>query len=1084
LTRKIALVLSVTSILLGTCLVGLILYYYYHPSKIKGLVESSISASTGALCTIDDLSYAITPLKLEAKGILLKPGENQRGFHLEIPTLTAEAKLIGPFGHKSLSFKVFKISGFSMRVDREATLSTGRSERVTPSFFGDVLRRLTGFLLFKEVRVETAEIGEGTFVFESADQTVQLTGIRANLTAGQPLDMTFKARAAWPLKKMRFESSNVHIETDAALSLVTPEVKGLLEIREAAIEGPGLNVKNMALEARGSYDHLHKRLVFNPLDCRLEGARFTQEADETDGKEILLDLQWTAKGFLDLNENQLDLSQFALDVKDVFQLAGGLTGGLDPEQAIRLKGLRGHVVPGQALRILSDWTGEKLPAFTSAVPVALSGNVTGILDQEKWQWQGDLTVDWSENRFAFTQKETRLEGTVSGSIRAEGTFPDLDVAAELRVQGATFSGEGLTVKPCRVGLAVAGKYPSYRVHEFTASMPEVDLRLGEKTLQIKNVKVDLGKGEVNAEKRSIHFPSGELTSSLLKNLKLSAGLEGEQAIVSLKGENVNLMPSLVALNLLPADLTFSGDESLHLEALLHGKASCSITGGLDLTNLGFQNPDSSYVGEGIVAAMKADAEINLTKGRTTAKTRMVVDEGELLWDKFYADFRKNAFSGVCEGAYDGMGRTLKLSTVKLQMKDIVALEGEGRILDSDQAPRVDLALRIKQTPLKPVFNIFLVEPFRAETPFLSSIQVDGSVSGALKLKGSRTDWTARGNCRWVDGALSSEDDGFSIEGVDLDFPVWLRAGQGDIGQTVATGALAIRSMRVPLLPEQAIHISLHALPNHLVAGLSTHLKIPGGELEVGPVAFTDMLTSGRSIETSLTMDGIQLEPLVSGILAQPIQGVMEGRLAPIRLEGETLRSEGQIRAEVLNGEIFLSDFGVSGIFSPGPVLKMNARWDNLSLAELTSGTAFGKIEGVLQGHINGLEIAYGQPQAFDLLLETTKKKGVDQKISVKAVDNISQLGGGQSPFIGVAGAFAAIFKEFPYEKIGIRAFLENDVFRINGTVKEGGKEYLVKRGGISGVNVVNQNPDNRVRFKDMVKRFKRVTAGKSGPVVK
>jgi hypothetical protein len=1078
LIRKIALVLSVTSILLGTCLVGLILYCYYHPSKIKGLVESSISASTGALCTIDDLSYAITPLKLEAKGILLKPGENQRGFHLEIPALTAEAKLIGSFGHKSLSFKVFKISGFSMRVDREATLSTGRSEKATPSFFGGVLRRFAGFLLFKEVRVEAAEIGEGTFVFESADQTVRLTGIRATLAAGQALDMTLKVQTAWPLKKMRFESSNVHIETDAALSLVTPEVKGLLEIREAVIEGPDFSVKSVALEARGAYDHLHKRLVFNPLDCRLEGARFTPEADETDGKKILLGLQFTTEGFLDLNENRLDLSHFGLDVKDVFQLAGGLTGGFGPEQAIHLQGIRGHVVPGEALRILSDWTGEKLPAFASAA------DVTGILDQAKWQWQGDFTVDWSENRFAFTQKGMDVEGTVSGSIRAEGTFPDLDVAAELRVHDATFSGEGLTVRPCRAGLAVAGKYPGYRVHEFTASMPEVDLPLGENTVQIKNVEVDLGKGDVNAEKRSIHFPRGEFTSSLLKNLKLSAGLEGEQAIVSLKGENINLMPSLVALNLLPPDLTFRGDESLHLEALVHGKTSCSITGGLDLRNLGFQNPDSSYVGEGIVAAVKADAEINLTKGRTTAKTRIVVDEGEVLWDKFYADFRKNAFSGVCEGAYDGTGKTLKLSTVKLQMKDIVALDGEGRIIDTGQTPRVDLAFRIKQTPLRPVFNVFLVEPFRAETPLLSSIEVDGSVSGALKLKGSRTDWTARGNCRWVAGALSSEDSGFSIEGVDLDFPVWLRAGQGDIAQTVATGALAIQSMRVPLLPEQAIHISLDALPNQLVAGLSTHLKIPGGELEVGPVAFRDMLTTGRSIETSLTMDGVQIEPLLSGILAQPIQGVIEGTLAPIRLEGETLRSEGQIRAEVLNGEVFLSGIGVSGIFSPGPVFKMNARWDNLSLAELTSGTAFGKIEGVLQGHINGLEIAYGQPQAFDLLLETTKKKGVDQKISVKAVDNISQLGGGQSPFIGVAGAFAAIFKEFPYEKIGIRALLENDVFRINGTVKEGGKEYLVKRGGFSGVNVVNQNPDNRVRFKDMVKRIKRVTAGKGGPVVK
>jgi hypothetical protein len=131
-----------------------------------------------------------------------------------------------------------------------------------------------------------------------------------------------------------------------------------------------------------------------------------------------------------------------------------------------------------------------------------------------------------------------------------------------------------------------------------------------------------------------------------------------------------------------------------------------------------------------------------------------------------------------------------------------------------------------------------------------------------------------------------------------------------------------------------------------------------------------------------------------------------------------------------------------------------------------------------------LEIAYGQPQKFDLLLETVKTKGVPQRISVKALDNIARIGGGQSPFVGLAGSFAMFFKEFPYKKIGLRASLENDVFKVNGTIKEGGNEYLVKRGGFSGVNVVNQNPDNRISFKDMVKRVKRITAQGSGPVIK
>ena len=48
---------------------------------------------------------------------------------------------------------------------------------------------------------------------------------------------------------------------------------------------------------------------------------------------------------------------------------------------------------------------------------------------------------------------------------------------------------------------------------------------------------------------------------------------------------------------------------------------------------------------------------------------------------------------------------------------------------------------------------------------------------------------------------------------------------------------------------------------------------------------------------------------------------------------------------------------------------------------------------------------------------------------------------------------------------------------------EGGTEYLVKRGSFPGVDVVNQNPDDRISFKDMVNRIKRISS-KESPVVK
>jgi len=66
----------------------------------------------------------------------------------------------------------------------------------------------------------------------------------------------------------------------------------------------------------------------------------------------------------------------------------------------------------------------------------------------------------------------------------------------------------------------------------------------------------------------------------------------------------------------------------------------------------------------------------------------------------------------------------------------------------------------------------------------------------------------------------------------------------------------------------------------------------------------------------------------------------------------------------------------------------------------------------------------------------------------------------------------------------VKAILENDTFRVNGTIREGDVEYLVKRGSFSGVNVVNQNPDNRISFKDMLKRIQRIGSSESAPLIR
>jgi hypothetical protein len=74
-----------------------------------------------------------------------------------------------------------------------------------------------------------------------------------------------------------------------------------------------------------------------------------------------------------------------------------------------------------------------------------------------------------------------------------------------------------------------------------------------------------------------------------------------------------------------------------------------------------------------------------------------------------------------------------------------------------------------------------------------------------------------------------------------------------------------------------------------------------------------------------------------------------------------------------------------------------------------------------------------------------------------------------------------MFKKYPYSRIGLRSVLRNDQFSVRGTIFEGGKEYLVRRGLLRGVDVVNQNPENVISFRDMAERINRVWASHAEP---
>ena len=112
--KKIFLFSSIALCFVVLLLSGIGLYLYYHPDQVKPMVERSLSAYTGASCTIENLSYSFKPMDLEAMGILFKPLKPQKTFSMEIPFIKADMDVEGPWGHRSLVLKNMQTKGLSL----------------------------------------------------------------------------------------------------------------------------------------------------------------------------------------------------------------------------------------------------------------------------------------------------------------------------------------------------------------------------------------------------------------------------------------------------------------------------------------------------------------------------------------------------------------------------------------------------------------------------------------------------------------------------------------------------------------------------------------------------------------------------------------------------------------------------------------------------------------------------------------------------------------------------------------------------------------------------------------------------------
>jgi hypothetical protein len=509
---------------------------------------------------------------------------------------------------------------------------------------------------------------------------------------------------------------------------------------------------------------------------------------------------------------------------------------------------------------------------------------------------------------------------------------------------------------------------------------------------------------------------------------------------------------------------------------LKGSHRVAVTGG------GISSADGTKASQGV------QLQANLTFTYTTAPEKFdftlnsTLSGGEFLWGEYYKNLTGKATRADANGTIRSGGErpfTFNAGT-DLYGAGAITVSGSGQ-----QGGQI-YSIESKEISMNKLVALFLDDYLKEHAPSLSGLQITGSSTFGVKIRRIEQQNDLDGFITFDIPSLTVPEQKISISGIRLNLPFNIGYPKAMSSGKAQQGFFEIKSAEKDRIRTRDVHIPLLLWGNKLRLPEDAIIHVARGDVMINGFAADDILSPERKISCSIRINNVNLRPIERSFTLSPITGTISADYPNIEYYREALTAGGSTKVEIFGGEIEMGIVTIERLFAASRKIHTDISFRNINLEQVTEKIAVGKMTGIIQGSLNGFEMEYGQPTRFVLDLDTVNTSGVSQRISVEAIQSISVLGTGSGMSGVLNRGITSFFKDYPYSRIGILATLKNDVFTMRGKIHEGGNEYLVKRGFVRGVDVVNQNPDNKISFKDMRERLTRIfESRKSGaaPIV-
>ena len=520
---------------------------------------------------------------------------------------------------------------------------------------------------------------------------------------------------------------------------------------------------------------------------------------------------------------------------------------------------------------------------------------------------------------------------------------------------------------------------------------------------------------------------------------------------------------------LPEGFTTAGRASGRVLATGRNDALRTTDADLSIARLDFSDAEGTLAGEAVAGNLKVKLVADQS-GDFATGGRLELRGGQAYSDPVFLDFAAHGISVDFDGVLSSDATRFTAQEFSLVHDGVARVSGSATLDLAGETMLQQARLAISDLDLATALPSY-VQPYLIETS-LKDIEGLGHVHGELDVAAGLP---TRAELTFVDVTLDSQTGSLSVGGLGGALHWFDDASRselaGEIDDDSFQSHMSWKSASLWGIELGAVELPFTTTGRHFRLLEPLLLPIFDGGLAIKTLRVRHAGTDQMYLRFDAEVRPISVAQLGRALGWPEFSGTISGSIPDLQLSHGVVTLGGNLEASVFDGHMVVRDLQLREPLGKYPRLHASIDVDNLDLQLVTNTFSFGMITGRLSGHVKDLETFDWMPESFDASFATPPGDRSKHRISQRAVQNLSSIGGGSGGGVAAAlqGGFLKFFDSFAYERLGLSCRLANDVCTMRGVESTSGGYFIVKGSGLPRINVIGSQ--SRVAWTRLVRQL-------------